>query len=95
MKKENNTSITPEGHKITFYDSESVEISLNLSKDTLELLETIAKKKDLSVVSVIKFFISKGIRELEPELAEKSAIKRFKNRKKFMEERREEVDLVA
>jgi hypothetical protein len=85
--------ITPEGHKLTFYDRESVEINLNLAKDTLELLEEIAKKKDLSVISIIKFFISKGIRDLEPELAKKSAIKRFKNRKGVEENL--EVDLAA
>ncbi len=93
MSEKNNTLITPEGHKLTFYDRESVEINLNLAKDTLELLEEIAKKKDLSVISVIKFFISKGIRELEPELAKKTAIKRFKNRKAVEENL--EVDLAA
>jgi hypothetical protein len=85
--------ITPEGHKLTFYERESVEINLNLAKDTLKLLEEIAKKKDLSVISVIKFLISKGIRDLEPELAKKSAIKRFKHRKGVEENL--EVDLAA
>jgi hypothetical protein len=93
MKEKNNTLITPEGHKITFYDRESVEINLNIPKDTMELLEEIAQKRDLSVISVIKFFISKGIRELEPELAKKNAIKRFKNRKGVEENL--EVDLAA
>jgi hypothetical protein len=93
MNEKNNTLITPEGHKLTFYERESVEINLNLAKDTLELLEEIAKKKDLSVISVIKFLISKGIRDLEPELAKKTAIKRFKNRKGVEENL--EVDLAA
>jgi hypothetical protein len=93
MNEKNNTLITPEGHKLTFYERESVEINLNLAKDTLELLEEIAKKKDLSVISVIKFFISKGIRDLEPELAKKTAIKRFRNRKGVEENL--EVDLAA
>jgi hypothetical protein len=93
MKEKNNTLITPEGHKITFYDRESVEINLNIPKDTMELLEEIAQKRDLSVISIIKFFISKGIRELEPELAKKNAIKRFKNRKGVEENL--EVDLAA
>jgi hypothetical protein len=93
MKEKNNTLITPEGHKITFYDRESVEINLNIPKDTMELLEEIAQKRDLSVISIIKFFISKGIRDLEPELAKKSAIKRFKNRKGVEENL--EVDLAA
>lgn len=45
MKKENKTLVTPEGHKITFRERESVEINLNLPKDTLELLEIIAQKR--------------------------------------------------
>ncbi len=81
MPKENKTLVTPEGYTLTFYNGESVEINLSISKDTFETLEQIAQKKDLSVESVIKFFISKGIRDLEPELAKKNAIKRFKNRK--------------
>jgi hypothetical protein len=81
MPKENKTLVTPEGYTLTFYNRESVELNLSISKDTFETLEKIAQKKDLSVESVIKFFISKGIRDLEPELAKKNAIKRFKNRK--------------
>ncbi len=93
MTEENKTLTTPEGYTLTLRERESVEINLNLAKDTLELLEEIAKKKDLSVISIIKFFISKGIRELEPELAKKSAIKRFKNRKGVEENL--EADLAA
>ena len=93
MPKENKTLVTPEGYTLTFYNGESVEINLSISKDTFETLEQIAQKKDLSVESVIKFFISKGIRDLEPELAKKNAIKRFKNRKGVEENL--EVDLAA
>jgi len=81
MRKENKTLVTPEGHKLTFRERESVEINLNLSKDTLELLEIIAKKRDLSVLSLLKLFIGKGVRDLEPELATEHAVKRFKARK--------------
>ena len=94
MTEVNKTLKTPEGYTITFPESESVELSLNISKDTMELLEEIARKRDLNVISVIKFFISKGLRDLEPELAKESALKRFKSRKKFKEENAE-VDLVA
>ncbi len=93
MPKENKTLVTPEGYTLTFYDRESVELNLSISKDTFEILEQIAEKRDLSVESVIKFFISKGIRDLEPELAKKNAIKRFKNRKGV--EENIEVDLAA
>ena len=93
MTEENKTVTTPEGYKITFNEHESVEINLNMSKDTMEILEVIAEKKNLSVISIIKFFISKGIRDLEPELANNSAVKRFKNRKNV--EKNLEVDLAA
>ena len=93
MPKENKTLVTPEGYTLTFYNRESVELNLSISKDTFEILEQIAQKRDLSVESVIKFFISKGIRDLEPELAKKNAIKRFKNRKGIEENL--EVDLAA
>lgn len=77
----------------TVYDRESVEINLNLSKDTLELLEIIAKKRDLSVISLLKLFIGKGLRDLEPALATEHAIKRFRNRKGGKKE--VSVDLAA
>ncbi len=93
MQEENKTLITPEGYTITFYNRESVEVNLNISKDTFEVLATIAKKKELSVESVIKFFIGKGLRETEPELAAELAVKRFKSRKKTGENL--EVDLAA
>jgi hypothetical protein len=93
MIEENKVLTTTEGYTLTFRERESEEIAINLSKDTIKILEEIAKKKDLSVISVIKFFISKGIRELEPELAKKTAIKRFKNRKGVDETL--EIDLAA
>lgn len=94
MQKENKTLVTPEGYTITFYNQESVEVNLNVSKDTFEVIEQIARKKDLSVESVIKFFIGKGLRETEPELAAKLAVKRFKSRKN-LEATTSETDLVA
>lgn len=93
MQEENKTLITPEGHTLTFYESESVEIKINISKDTFELLEEIAEKRELSVISLIKLFIGKGLRDLEPELTKELALKRFKSRKG--KEEKEEVDLAA
>lgn len=81
MTNENKTLITPEGHKLTFHERESVDISLNIAKDTLELLEVVAQKRDLSVLSLLKLFIGKGLRDLEPALATEHAIRRFKSRK--------------
>ena len=93
MIEEPKTLITPEGHTITFRKRESVEIKLNISKDTLEALEVIAQKRDLSVASLLKFFIGKGMRDLEPELAKNLAVKRFKSRK--VVEENLEIDLIA
>jgi hypothetical protein len=93
MRKENKTLTTPEGHTLTFSDRASVEIKLDIPKDTLEVLKEIAKRKSLSVESVIKFFIGKGLRETEPELASELAVKRFKSRKNLTGE--QEADLVA
>lgn len=93
MQEENKTLVTPEGHSITFRERESVEIEINISKDTFELLEEVAKKRDLSPISLIKLFIGKGLRDLEPELTKKLALKRFKSRKGAQE--KQEVDLAA
>jgi len=93
MQKENKTLVTPEGQTITFHETESVEINLNISKDTLETLEMIAKKRDLSIASLLKLFIGKGLRDLEPELAQELALKKFRTRK--VVEENLEVDLAA
>ncbi len=93
MQKENKTLITPEGHKITFRERKSVEVTLNISTDTMELLKEIAKEKELSVESVLKFFISKGLRETNPEVSAKRAIERFRSRK--AETAKIDVDLAV
>ena len=94
MIEESKTSPRTEGHKTTFRERESVEISLNISIDTLELLEEIAAKRGLSVESVLKFLIGKGLRELEPESVKKLAVKRFKSRKSI-DEGNSKIDLAA
>lgn len=93
MREKNKTLITPEGYEVTFREQDSVEIKLNIPKEVLETLENIAQKRDLSVESVLKFLIGKGLRDLEPELANKIAIKRLRNRKVRSEKL--EVELVA
>ena len=94
MQEKNKTLVTPEGYTIAFRERESVEVKINIPKDVLECLEAIAKKKNLSVESVLKFFIGKGLRN---ELDEKSAKKLFQKRmksRKIVEENLE-VDLVV
>ncbi len=94
MQEESKIIVTQEGYRAILPETESVELNLNISKDTMRLLEKIAKKRDLSVISIIKFFIGKGIRDLEPELAKETAIKSIKSRKKSNEEKTE-IDLVV
>ena len=80
--------------KNKFYDRESVDISLNLSKDVVETLEKIAKNKSLSVESVIKFFIGQGLRAVSsPQEITERARKRLKSRKGTTES--VEIDLAA
>ncbi len=68
--------------KNKFYDRESIDITLNLSKDVVETLKKLATKKDLSVESVLKYFIGKGLRqELSPQETTELARKRLKSRK--------------
>jgi hypothetical protein len=81
MREKNKTLVTPEGYTITFRERESIEIKLNIPKDVLEILKEIAQKKNLSVESVLKFFISQGLRkELDPKSARKLVLKRLKSR---------------
>jgi len=80
--------------KNKFYDRESVDINLNLSKDVVETLKKIGTKKDLSVESVLKYFIGKGLRqELSPQEITELARKRLKSRKITAET--VEIDLAA
>ena len=94
MPEKNKTLVTPEGFELKFYERESVEIKLNIPKDVLETLQTIANEKDMSVESVLKFFISKGLRnELDPKVANELLMKRLNSRKKI--EQTAEVELAA
>ena len=82
MQEKNKTLVTPEGYKITFRERESVEVKLNIPKDVLENLEAIAAKKNLSVESVLKFFIGQGLRnETDSKFAGEQALERIKSRK--------------
>jgi hypothetical protein len=94
MRKKNKTLVTPEGYTITFRERESVEIKLDIPKDVLETLEAIAQKKNLSVESVLKFFIGQGLRkELDLTSTKELALKRLQSRKDS--EENSEIDLAA
>lgn len=94
MREKNKTLETPEGYTIIFRERESVEIKLDIPKDVLKILEEIAEKKNLSVESVLKFFIGQGLRkELDPKSAKELALKRLKSREDSDEHL--EIDLAA
>jgi post-segregation antitoxin (ccd killing protein) len=87
--------ITEEGFVLKFYPRETKNISINISVDTLEVIEKKAKERDMSVSALLKFYINQGLREdLTDKESSELAIKRFRNRKKVKEEK-EDVDLVA
>ena len=84
----------PEGFELKFYERESAEVTLNIPKDVLKTLQEIADKKDMSVESVLKFFIGQGLRkELDSKSASELMRKRLKSRKNIEESA--DVDLAA
>lgn len=94
MHEKNRTLVTPEGYKLSFRERESAEIKLNIPKDVLASLEKIAVEKNLSIESVLKFFISQGLRtESAKNAAKESVVKRLKDRKSV--EEKVDIDLAA
>jgi len=94
MKKDKKEIITEEGFALKFYPRETKEIPLEISADTLEILEKKAKEKDLSLKALLKFYIGQGLRQdLSEEEAAELALKRLKSRKGSQAS--SEVDLAA
>jgi hypothetical protein len=92
MKNENKI-VTEEGFVLKPYPRKTKEVSINISVDTIELLENVAKRKDLPLKALLKFFISQGLRqELTPQEASELFRKRMKSGKGT---ETFEVDLVA
>ncbi len=94
MREKNKNLITPEGFELKFYERESAEVTLDIPKDVLETLQEIADKKNMSVESVLKFFIGQGLRkELNPKSASELMRRRLNLRKNI--EEAEKFDLAA
>ncbi len=71
------------------------EVSIGIPKDTLEALEKVAKKKDLPLKALLKFYVGQGLRnDLSQEEAKELALKRLKSRK-GSESTTSETDLAA
>lgn len=82
MKKDKKEVVAEEGFALEFYPRETKTVSLEISVETLEALETKAKEKDLPLQSLLKFYIGQGLRQdLSEEDAKELALKRLKSRK--------------
>lgn len=58
------------------------EISICIPMETLEALEKVAKKKDLPLKALLKFYVGQGLRnDLSQEELTELALKRLKSRK--------------
>lgn len=94
MREKDKNLVTPEGFELKFYERESAEVKLNIPKDVLETLQKIADQKEMSVESVLKFFIGQGLRnELDSKSASELLKQRLDARKKV--EEKSKIDLAA
>lgn len=94
MKKDKKEIVTVEGSKLKFYPRETKSVELEISADTLEVLEKKAKEKDLPLKALLKLYIGQGLRQdLTQEEAKELALKRLKSRKGTDEKK--EIDLAA
>lgn len=93
MQNKSEKYVTEEGLELKFYPQEMEEISISIPKLSFEALENVAKKKDLPVKALLKFYIGQGLRnDLSPEEAGELFRKRMKARKGV--EEKLEVDLA-
>ena len=82
MKKDKKEIITEEGFPLKFYQRETIEITLEISSDTLEALEKKAAEREMPLKALLKFYIGLGLREdLSEEEARELALKKIKSRK--------------
>ena len=82
MKKDKTEIVTEEGFTLKFYPRETKTVELEISTDTLEALKNKAKERDLSLESLLKFYVGQGLRQdLTQEEAKELALKRLKSRK--------------
>lgn len=94
MKKDKKEIVTEEGFALKFYPRETKTITLELSADTLDVMEKKAKERDMPLKALLKFYIGQGLRQdLSEEEAKELALKRMKSRKDSKET--EEIDLAA
>ena len=75
-------------------ENKAQEISIGIPPETLEVLEKVAKQKDLPLKALLKLYIGQGLRQdLSEDEAKELALKRLKSRKGA--EEKQEIDLAA
>ncbi len=82
MNKDKKEIITEEGFTLKFYPRETKIVELEISVETLEVLEKKAKERDLSLEALLKFYVGQGLRhDLSQEEAKELALKRLRSRR--------------
>jgi hypothetical protein len=75
-------------------ENKTGEISIGIPPETLEVLEKVARRKDLPLKALLKLYIGQGLRQdLSEEESTELALKRLKSRKGA--EEKKEVDIAA
>jgi hypothetical protein len=75
-------------------ENKTQEISIGIPPETLQALEQVARRKDLPLKALLKFYIGQGLRQdLSSEEAKELTLKRLKSRKGS--EADSDVDLAA
>jgi hypothetical protein len=74
--------ITEEGFALKFYPRETETVSIGIPPETLEVLEMVAKRKDLSLKGLLKLYVGQGLRQdMSEDEARDLALKRMASRK--------------
>lgn len=68
MSEENRAISTPEGLKLQINEEKLTDITLQVPEKALRSLRRIAERRELPVEAVMKFYISKGLREDHADL---------------------------
>jgi hypothetical protein len=94
MQNNSKKITTEEGYELKPYPEEKEKITISIPKLTFEALEKIAKRKDLPLKAVIKFYIGQGMRQdMSEEETTELALKRLKSRRGA--EEKQDVDITV
>ncbi len=63
MSEENKTTASPDDFRLHIHQEELADITLQVPEKALRSLTRVAERRELPIEAVIKFYISKGLRE--------------------------------